>query len=1210
MLFLLGAATAYVTLPHALGWLKSVGGPNLQAIYDPIPYLGLILLMMTIFGLTFEFPVVLVSLELARVVTPARLLHSWRWAVIIIVVVAAVFTPELGPLLHVRARRPARRLLLPLHRHREAARALTAFPWPVQETAGAAEFEADLPFALDDFQHEAFGALDAGHSVLVSAPTGSGKTLVAAYAVHRALAAHGKAFYTTPLKALSNQKYGELVATYGEEHVGLLTGDTTLRPRAPVVVMTTEVLRNMLLAGSDLLEGLHTVVLDEVHFIQDPYRGGVWEEVLVLCPAEVRFVCLSATVNNANELGGWLRSVRGDTVGDRRAAPPDRPAAPLRRAPARGRRDDALPLLQDNGQPGGEGLRIDQAVRRALQVAAPATGRAGGGDRGCPTARRGAPRWSKSSSTARCCPPSSSSSAAPPATTPCARSSATASASPTPPSATPSARSPSAGSSRSTTTTCGVLGYDEWLEGLERGVAAHHAGLVPVFRETVEECFEAGLLKVVFATETLSLGINMPARSVVIERFTKYGGAGRATLTSGEYLQLTGRAGRRGLDEEGHAVVAWSSEITFAEAARVASAPPPDLRSAFRPTYNLAVNLVARFDRDTAARRPAALLRPVAGPHTRPPAAAAGPPGRRPGAAGLPRGLDVTPAGRGLSRIYHEADLLIAEALGADLLAGAEPAVLAGVLSSVVFEPRRARRVPGHQSPRREKPRRPLQDRLGDKRTVRAGLAQRGPGRPGRAHPCHRRAAPGAPHPPAGARPGHRGGLVGPGGVVRHRPRGGRPRRGRAGPRRLRPDDEVGGRPGPAGLPYRGGHRGGGGRPGGRRPPPAGGRGRGSPGPLSPSATVASPSFYGYPGMFPYSEERFTADEEAVLRRYVTNLDQPVFALVNLPEVVKGALFARYSRSPKSLRRLFLDEFVGDLDVSGDATVDATVGLERAEQLYEKVFVEYGDDSVAQLGGVHLACEQASNVLSKVLEWGRLMAYLEQSTRYIAYNQRLENGQYRYFRPPEILDSPHGARFVGEMDRVFDTYGALLPQMQAWVAERFPQQAGDSDFVYRQATRAKSLDALRGLLPAASLSNIGIYGTGQAYEQLLLRMRAHPLPEARHYADLMLDELRKVIPSFLQRVDVPARGGEWSEYLASTRDRTARLVSRLWPELGPLEAPTRGDEGEPRGGAPRLRSRRGGEGPGGGLFLAPRTAPSAKRPAGCATSVTTTASPC
>jgi thymidylate synthase ThyX len=314
--------------------------------------------------------------------------------------------------------------------------------------------------------------------------------------------------------------------------------------------------------------------------------------------------------------------------------------------------------------------------------------------------------------------------------------------------------------------------------------------------------------------------------------------------------------------------------------------------------------------------------------------------------------------------------------------------------------------------------------------------------------------------------------------------------------------------------------------------------------------------------MFPYSEEHFSADEETVLRRYMTNLDEPVFALVNLPEVVKGALFARYSRSAKSLRRLFLDEFVRDLDVSGDATVDATVGLQRAEQLYEKVFVEYGDDSVAQLGGVHLACEQASNLLSKVLEWGRLMAYLEQSTRYIAYNQRLANGQYRYFRPPELLDSPHGARFVGEMDRVFDTYGEMLPLMQAFVAERFPQQAGDSDFVYRQATRAKALDALRGLLPAASLSNIGIYGTGQAYEQLLLRMRAHPLPEARHYADSMLVELRKVIPSFLQRVDVPDRGGEWSTYLATTRTDTARLAERLWPELSYGSASADGREAE------------------------------------------------
>ena len=300
--------------------------------------------------------------------------------------------------------------------------------------------------------------------------------------------------------------------------------------------------------------------------------------------------------------------------------------------------------------------------------------------------------------------------------------------------------------------------------------------------------------------------------------------------------------------------------------------------------------------------------------------------------------------------------------------------------------------------------------------------------------------------------------------------------------------------------------------------------------------------------MFPYVEETFGADEEAILRRYVTNLHLPVFALVNLPEVVKGALFARYSRSPKSLRRLFLDEFVRDLDISGDITLDATVGLARAEQLYEKVFVEYGDDSVAQLGGVHLACEQSSNVLSKILEWGRLMAYLEQSTRYIAYNNRLESGHYRYFRPSEVLESPYGARYVGDMDRVFDTYGELLPILSSAVTARYPQQSGDSDFVYRQAVKAKSLDALRGLLPAASLSNIGLYGTGQSYEQLLLRMRAHPLPEARSYADMMLTELRKVIPSFLQRVDVAERGGEWTEYLAATRDDTARVVERLWPQ--------------------------------------------------------------
>jgi thymidylate synthase ThyX len=293
-----------------------------------------------------------------------------------------------------------------------------------------------------------------------------------------------------------------------------------------------------------------------------------------------------------------------------------------------------------------------------------------------------------------------------------------------------------------------------------------------------------------------------------------------------------------------------------------------------------------------------------------------------------------------------------------------------------------------------------------------------------------------------------------------------------------------------------------------------------------------------------YVSESFTAEEEDILRRYFTNLDGPVFALVNLPEVVKGALFARYSRSAKSLRRLFLDEFIGELDIAGDQTLDATVGLKRAEDLYEKVFFEYGDDSVAQLGGVHVACEQASNLLTKILEWGRLASYLEQSTRYIAYDARL-GGRYRYYRDPAILSSPFGTRYVGDLDRLFDTYAQLVEVVQDHVRSTVPKDQADSDFVYRQATRAKALDAVRGVLPAASTSNVGIYGSGQAFESLLLRLRAHPLPEARTYGELILHELRKVIPSFLRRVDVPDRGGAWSDYLEETREATADVVGRV-----------------------------------------------------------------
>src|SRR3954451_20135475 len=273
-----------------------------------------------------------------------------------------------------------------------------------------------------------------------------------------------------------------------------------------------------------------------------------------------------------------------------------------------------------------------------------------------------------------------------------------------------------------------------------------------------------------------------------------------------------------------------------------------------------------------------------------------------------------------------------------------------------------------------------------------------------------------------------------------------------------------------------------------------------------------------------YAPETFSESEAERLRPYFTNLDDPVFALTNLPEVVKGALFARYSRSDKSLRRLFLDEFVGDLDLTGDLTVDATVGLRRAEELYERVFFEYGDDSVAQLGGVHLACEQASNLLTKILEWGRLMAYLEQSTRYIPYDDKL-GGRYRYYRDSAVLaDRELAWRYIADMDALFETYSEMLPTLVDWARERYPKDPGDSHFVYKQTIKAKACDAARGILPAATLSNVGIYGTGQAFEALLLRMRAHPLPEARSYATTMLDELRKVIPSFLARVDREDRG--------------------------------------------------------------------------------------
>jgi thymidylate synthase ThyX len=297
----------------------------------------------------------------------------------------------------------------------------------------------------------------------------------------------------------------------------------------------------------------------------------------------------------------------------------------------------------------------------------------------------------------------------------------------------------------------------------------------------------------------------------------------------------------------------------------------------------------------------------------------------------------------------------------------------------------------------------------------------------------------------------------------------------------------------------------------------------------------------------------FTAEEAQALAPHFTNIDRPVFALINLPETVKGALFARYSRSAKSLRRLFLDEFSGDVQqTSRDGRGSpATAGTTRADKLYDRVLNEYGDDSVAQLGGAHIACEGVSNVLTKVLEWGRLMAYLEQSTRYVPYTAR-PHGRWKYHVPDEIARTPLADEFARTMDFAFEVYARWIPPMEAHFQAKYPKDPRDSDAVYRSVIRAKALDTLRGLLPAATTSNVGLFGTGQAFEALLLRMFAHPLEEVRAHAGLMLNELRQVIPAFVGRVDQPDRGGRWIEYLAETRralEATARpLVDPLAPD--------------------------------------------------------------
>jgi thymidylate synthase ThyX len=294
-----------------------------------------------------------------------------------------------------------------------------------------------------------------------------------------------------------------------------------------------------------------------------------------------------------------------------------------------------------------------------------------------------------------------------------------------------------------------------------------------------------------------------------------------------------------------------------------------------------------------------------------------------------------------------------------------------------------------------------------------------------------------------------------------------------------------------------------------------------------------------------YPVESFTEVERARLTPHFTNLDRPVFALVNLPETVKGALFARYSRYPGTLRRMFLDEFAGDLPPT--PVLDGAEGA-RAAQLYERIFLGYGDDSVAQLGGAHVACEWVSNVLTKVLQRPRLGAYLEQSTRYIAYDAPLPDppGGYRYYRDPAL-----GPDYVRAMDALFSIYSAALPRVTAWAQEEFPRSADEAPAAYDRAIRAKALDLLRGLLPAASLSHMGIFATGQTYEALILHLLAHPLPEAQRVGTMILDEIKAVMPSFVARVDRPDRGGEWIEYLKDRSSAGERWARRLAIEQAP-----------------------------------------------------------
>jgi ATP-dependent RNA helicase HelY len=449
---------------------------------------------------------------------------------------------------------------------------------------------ASKAFEYDRFQLEAFKHIDAGRSVIVAAPTGSGKTTVAEHAIDRALGRRRRAFYTAPIKALSNQKFRDLTGRIGGSRVGLLTGDNAINPDADIVVMTTEILRNMLYEGRNL-DDLDVVVLDEVHYLEDSFRGPVWEEVILQLPQHVALVCLSATVSNTDEVGGWMESVRGETAVVVETTRPVALSNMYVVGDRRGHRVHAIDTLVE-GQPNPEGPRFDPDPRRGrgdrrnrpkspwsipnrLEVLDLLETRdllpviwfvfsRKGCDEAAITLERAGARFTNNDEAARIRVIAEEKLSGLPAAD------------------------------------LAVLDTDAFVRRLERGIASHHAGLVPAVKEAVEVCFAEGLVRVVFATETLALGVNLPARSVVIDKLTKFTGEGHQALTPSQFTQLTGRAGRRGIDTHGVAVVPWSPFSQFEQVSSLAGSSTFRLRSAFRPTYNMSVNMLERHGADDA----------------------------------------------------------------------------------------------------------------------------------------------------------------------------------------------------------------------------------------------------------------------------------------------------------------------------------------------------------------------------------------------------------------------------------------------------------------------------------------------------------------------------------------------------------------------------------------------------------------------------------